>query len=89
MVKEGGADVCARGISFLTVGGAYVGTVVGAGFASGQEIWQFFGRHGPLGLGGLAVATILFLVYGFAVLDLGRKLKARSHLEVARAVGGR
>jgi uncharacterized membrane protein YkvI len=62
---------------------------VGAGFASGQEIWQFFGQHGPAGLFGVAMATVLFLVYGLAVMGLGRTLEARSHLEVVRAVGGR
>lgn len=31
-----------RASSVLRVAGVYVGSVVGAGFASGREIWSFF-----------------------------------------------
>lgn len=72
----------------LAVGATYVGTVVGAGFASGQEVWQFFGAHGRAGLAALALSTLLFCLYGLAVLELGLRVRARSHLEVVRAVGG-
>ena len=34
------------GVSTLKVAAAYIGTVVGAGFATGQEILQFFNRFG-------------------------------------------
>lgn len=49
----------------------YVGTVIGAGFASGQEIWTFFARFGPAGLIGLALAGTLFAVIGTRALTLG------------------
>ncbi|MCY0878132.1 MAG: transporter [Firmicutes bacterium] len=51
----------------------YVGAVVGAGFASGQEIFQFFTRFGVKGSLGLAVAGALFLFLGYLALERGRR----------------
>lgn len=77
-----------RGFSSLTVAGAYIGTVVGAGFASGQEVLQFFGFFGSRGLLGLALATALFAVFGVLVGLAGNRVRATSHVDVIRAVGG-
>lgn len=59
--------------SWLGIALTYVGAVVGAGFASGQEIYQFFGRYGANGLLGIALAGILFGVLGYLALERGRK----------------
>lgn len=42
-----------------------IGTIIGAGFASGQEIWLFFNSYGNLGIVGIVVACCLsgFLIY--------------------------
>ena len=42
-----------------------IGTIIGAGFASGQEIYLFFNRYGPIGMIGMAVSCIFtsFLIY--------------------------
>lgn len=71
-----------KGISALKVAAAYIGTVVGAGFATGQEVLQFFTKFGVIGLAGLAVSTVMFIIYGYIIMVLGKKLNARSHLEV-------
>ena len=76
-----------KGISSLKVAATYIGTIVGAGFATGQEVLQFFNRFGILGLGGLLIATVLFIVFGYIIMDLGNALRARSHLEVIHAGG--
>jgi uncharacterized membrane protein YkvI len=52
---------------------AYVGAVVGAGFASGQEIYQFFSRHGTWGWAGLVLAGIGFFLLGWLGLEAGRR----------------
>lgn len=39
-----------------------VGTVVGAGYASGQEIYQFFVRYGEGGIIGIPLSALLFSV---------------------------
>lgn len=53
-----------RASSVLRVAGVYVGSVVGAGFASGREIWSFFARYGSFGLIGIAAAALLFCILG-------------------------
>jgi len=55
-----------EGVTTFKVAAVYIGTIVGAGFATGQEVLQFFNRFGIWGLGGLAVATILFIVSGIS-----------------------
>ena len=71
-----------------TVATAYVGTVVGAGFASGQETLQFFTAYGPLGLAGLLVAALLFAWFGVRVLLFGHALNAVSHGPLIRGLAG-
>ncbi|MCL6547752.1 MAG: GerAB/ArcD/ProY family transporter [Alicyclobacillus sp.] len=75
------------------VGCTYVGTVVGAGFASGQEVLQFFGHSGPFGYLAVAVAAGLFAWLGYRVMMIGSRLQARSCFEAnlilfGRLVGG-
>ncbi|MBC7084234.1 MAG: hypothetical protein H5T95_12230 [Firmicutes bacterium] len=72
----------------LGVAATYIGTVVGAGFASGQEVLQFFGHFGLRGIPAVGLAVALFSLYGYLILELGRKLGAKSHLPVVREAGG-
>ncbi|MCL6589256.1 MAG: hypothetical protein K6U80_04805 [Firmicutes bacterium] len=65
-----------------------MGTVVGAGFASGQEILQFFGFHGRGGVWGIILSTVLFVLFGTIIFLMGKRLHAVSHLEVVRESGG-
>lgn len=78
-----------EGVSTFKVAAAYIGTVVGAGFATGQEVLQFFNRFGVWGVGALIVTTVLFIVFGYIIMDFGRALDAKSHLEVIRYCGGK
>ncbi|SDI71827.1 hypothetical protein [Natribacillus halophilus] len=63
----------------LRVAGAYVGIIVGAGFASGQEIIQFFTSFGMWGIAGAIVTIILFPLLGYQVIKLGERLQVASH----------
>ncbi|GAW90915.1 YkvI family membrane protein [Calderihabitans maritimus] len=76
-------------LSTFAIAATYVGTVVGAGFASGQEVLQFFGFYGKWGLIGIIISTVLFIFFGISIMELGHELKAKSHLPVIRAAGGR
>lgn len=79
-----------KGTTFSTfqIAAAYVGTVVGAGFASGQEILQFFSSFGRWGLLGLASATVLFIFFGHIILQTGHRLGANSYQPLLIEVGG-
>lgn len=72
----------------LRIAAVYVGTVVGAGFATGQEILQFFTYFGLRGLVAQVLATGLFALFGVIVLDMGRKLQAQSHQPLIERAGG-
>ena len=59
----------------------FVGSVVGAGFATGQEISLFFGGDG---VGSLVVASVFMAVCAFAFLDMGaRRVASDPRLMVA------
>jgi uncharacterized membrane protein YkvI len=57
------------------IGAAYIGTVIGAGFASGQEIMQFFTKYGSIGVLLLMVSGVLFSLCGYAIFYLSRHFK--------------
>lgn len=78
-----------KGISTLKIAGTYIGTIVGAGFASGQEILQFFAVFGAKGLLGLLFATAMFIVFGYIIMDLGKRLDSYSHLQIIKFSGGK
>jgi uncharacterized membrane protein YkvI len=61
---------------------AYIGAVIGAGFASGQEIMQFFILHGSGGLLGAVLATVLFAYLGGLVMFLCIKMKTANYKEI-------
>lgn len=73
-----------KNITALKVAATYIGTVVGAGFATGQEILQFFNRFGIMGLAGILISTIMFIFFGYIIMNLGANLNARSHLEIIK-----
>ncbi|MGE5582741.1 MAG: hypothetical protein ACM3X9_09410 [Bacillota bacterium] len=72
----------------LAVSATFIGTVVGAGFASGQEIYQFFSRHGSYGFWGLFLAVILLGFSGVKVFKAGYALKPQSYREFLRFILG-
>lgn len=61
-------------ISSLRLGFTFAGSFLGAGYVSGQEIWQFFGRFGIGALPGLVLAMVLMGAIGVMVWDLARSL---------------
>ncbi|AVK82560.1 hypothetical protein C3943_02840 [Lysinibacillus sp. B2A1] len=71
------------------IGGAFVGLIVGAGFASGQEIMQYFTSFGLYGIVGGIVATVAFAFLGMSLAQLGTDLQTTSHKEVIYHIGGR
>lgn len=73
----------------LRIGAVYISAIIGAGFASGQEILQYFTYYGWISLAGAVVATILFAWLGYQIADLGSRLGADSHKGVILQLGGR
>jgi uncharacterized membrane protein YkvI len=65
------------------IASTFIGTLVGAGFASGQELLQFFGVFGLHGLLGILVATVLFIVIGFMIMFSAHQMNTSAYEEVA------
>ncbi len=61
-------------LGVLNIALVYVGTIMGAGFASGREIWQFFGVFGNKGYIGVGFVGILFITIGIITSKIARKL---------------
>ena len=73
----------------LQIAGAFVSLVVGAGFASGQEIMQYFTSYGVMSIFGCMVATIIFAFLGMTLAQIGSDLQTTSHKEGFYYIGGR
>ena len=61
-------------LNFLNVALMFVGAIMGAGFASGREIWQFFGVFGKQGRVGILLIAVMFVVLGMMTAYLARIL---------------
>src|SRR5699024_607128 len=73
----------------LTIGAVYIISVIGAGFASGQEILQYFTYYGWIGYAGAFIATVLFAFLGYQIAYIGSSLGASSHKGVILDIGGK
>lgn len=73
----------------LVIGNAFIGIIVGAGFASGQEVLQFFTSFGLMGIIGAILATALFAYVGMLLVWLGSRTQTTSHKEVIYNISGR
>lgn len=73
----------------LKIGSAFIGVIVGAGFASGQEVLQYFTSFGVMGILGAIMATVLFSYIGMVLVWLGSRAKTTSHKEVIYKISGR
>ena len=56
--------------NILSVVCGYAAAVIGAGFASGQEIISFFVKYGKYSIIGVLLSCIIFSVFAYAVLSV-------------------
>ncbi|AOZ93999.1 YkvI family membrane protein [Paenibacillus crassostreae] len=66
-------------IRIMQIAFTYIGTVVGAGFATGQEILQFFTQYGKWATLTILLSTILFIWLGTKMMIISRRIHARSY----------
>ncbi|SCG82060.1 hypothetical protein DW1_0440 [Proteiniborus sp. DW1] len=55
--------------------GAFIAFLIGSGFATGQEIMQYFASYGHMGIAGAIVMFVLFLYVGVSFITVGQKHK--------------
>ncbi|MCM3568714.1 hypothetical protein [Neobacillus mesonae] len=63
------------------IAAVYVGTVVGAGFATGKEIVEFFSRFGFFGFISILMSGYLFIMIGSKLMRMAAKIEAKSYQE--------
>ena len=73
----------------LQIASAFIGIIIGAGFASGQEILQYFTSFGLIGTVAVVISTILFAYIGMTLTRLGSRMKANNHSDVIYKISGR
>lgn len=73
----------------LRIAGNFAGTIMGAGFASGQELTQFFLVYGSMGLAGLLITCLLFIWLVIHILEISYQIKATSYHELLYYVCGK
>lgn len=71
-----------RNIGSARLALTFAGCFLGAGYVSGQELWQYFGAFGGMGLPGLAAALVLLGGVSFVLL----RLSARTGIETMDAL---
>ncbi|SHH02968.1 YkvI family membrane protein [Tepidibacter thalassicus] len=74
---------------WIKISSIYVGTIIGAGFASGQEIMNFFGIFGLKGLIGIFIATVLFAFIGSTILLIGYKNQINTYKKLLDQLFGK
>jgi len=69
----------------LSLAFTFAGCFLGAGYVSGQEIFQFFGAFGKQGILGLCIAILIMILFGVFLIKL---TKATGIKEMDRIVAG-
>lgn len=62
-----------------------IGTMIGAGYASGRELWQFFGHESGLAI---LIFTILFSTSCYVILKISYEKQSGHYVPVLRAIVG-
>lgn len=62
-----------------------IGTTIGAGYASGRELWQFFGHESGLAI---LLFTIFFSICCYVIMDVSFNQQSSDYLPVLRDIVG-
>ena len=68
------------------IAAVFIGTIVGAGLASGKEITQFFTSYGYKSFIGILICGIVYIFIGHLVADISIKYNLKSYNELISTV---
>ncbi|MBP2239926.1 putative membrane protein YkvI [Cytobacillus eiseniae] len=71
------------------IAAVYVGTVVGAGFATGREIVEFFSRFGFIGFISILMSGYIFIFLGSKAMRISAQIQATSYQELNEYLFGK
>lgn len=70
----------------LQIAAVFIGTIVGAGLASGKEITQFFTSYGYKSFIGILLCCIIYIIVGCVISNLSIKYNLNSYNELISLV---
>jgi uncharacterized membrane protein YkvI len=68
------------------IAAVFIGTIVGAGLASGQEITQFFSSYGYKSFLGILICGLIYIVISYIIISISLKHKLNSYSELITLV---
>ena len=72
----------------LIYAGAFMAILIGSGFATGQELMQFFAAFGLEGIWGIVISFVLFAFVGVEFVSYGRKSELKNPNDVYKDIAG-
>ncbi|MDR2946442.1 MAG: hypothetical protein LBV79_06830 [Candidatus Adiutrix sp.] len=69
-------------VNVISLAGAFCAFCIGSGFASGQEVMQFFTAHGLFSFGALFICLVLFMWLGSSLMAAGQRLKLETTTDI-------
>lgn len=66
----------------LSYAGAFIAFLIGSGFATGQEVSQYFSAYGLKGLLGILVVSVMFFYVGSNFMNVGQKHNLKNGNEI-------
>lgn len=75
--------------SDMQIAGVFIGTIMGAGFASGQELMQFFVNFGYKGIWGVIISGVFFALLGGITILVTKHYNFKTYKDLIDSVLGR
>ena len=72
--------------SIFQIAAVFIGTIVGAGLASGQEITEFFSTYGYFSFFGILICCLIYIVISSIIVSISLKHKLSSYTELITLV---
>ncbi len=73
----------------LLISFSYIAAVIGAGFASGQEIVSFFVKYGKMSIVGIGISSFIFALFQYRIMSVCIEHGLRSYNEYLERVMSR
>ncbi len=68
----------------ITFAGAFIAFLIGSGFATGQEVLQYFTSYGYMGIAGGIMTLVLLLFVGVSFITVGQERKFHRSSDIFR-----
>lgn len=71
------------------IASVYIGLIIGAGFASGREVLEYFNLHSNTNICGVLLASFLFMIIAYMILTKASEEKLYDYDSYIESVAGR